>query len=436
MAPGRYSNGAILLHWLLAGLLSFQIGTGWLMEDMAKGAGLFNLAQFHKSVGISILLLTLLRVAIRMLTPRPAQIADDGLPEKLSQTVHFGLYLFMISVPISGWVLVSSSGRNIDTLLFNTIPWPHIPGLSGISQTATTVIHGAAEWLHGSLTWLGIALFLLHVAGALRHQFAKGEPLLSRILPLRGADRKVPGTLMIAALAIALAALLVVGQNFRMAPAALAPTTPGSNSADAQSVDTPNASTLSVATSEKHTLPTEKTEKAAADPETSAAIPAGTVPDWAIGANRSLRFSVKWGDDNIRGSFSRWSGTVRFNPEALEKSSVKIVIDLTSASTSDSERDQMLQEDDFFAISKASSATFTATSFRKISGSRYQANGTLTLKGISKPQSITFNLNIDDKKASVLGQGSLSRAAFNVGIGDYDMIADTVQLQFKFSATR
>lgn len=452
MTPQRYSSSAILLHWLLAGLLAFQIGTGWLMEDMEKGTGLFNLAQFHKSVGISILLLSFLRVAIRIVSPRPAPLADDGLSEKLAQAVHFGLYLFMIAVPISGWVLVSTSGRNIDTVLFNTIPWPDIPGLAGGSESVRTGLHEGAEWLHGSLTWLGIALFGLHMAGALRHQFLKGEPLLNRILPVRGADRKNAGTAMIAVLVAAVAGFLLVGQNFRAAPSVVATSSvSGSEKASAKSAvpasgeaaaDKLNAAPENVddaaAKSEASKAEDGKAENEsdAEEAALSSAIPVGTVPNWTIGANRSLRFVAGWGSDKIRGSFSRWNGTVRFNPDALEKSSVKIVVDLTSASTSDSERDQMLQEGDFFATSRAPSATFTATSFRKISGSRYQANGTLTLKGISKPQSITFNLNIDGKKASVIGQGSLSRMAFNVGVGDYGEIADTVQLQFNFSATR
>jgi cytochrome b561/polyisoprenoid-binding protein YceI len=450
MTRSRYSNWAILLHWLLAGLLAFQIGTGWLMEDMEKGTGLFNLAQFHKSVGISILLLSLLRVAIRIVTPLPAPLADDGLSEKLAQAVHFGLYLFMIAVPISGWVLVSTSGRNIDTILFNTIPWPHIPGLSGASEPVKAGIHEVAEWLHGSLTWLGIALFLLHVAGALRHQFAKSEPMLSRILPVWGAERKFPGTVMIAALGIAAGGFLITGQNFHLAPSAAGTSVSSSKPAGTKSRDSVDAPTLAAAAWGKRTPPPEKTDAAAADvKETAAAgennleaadtgsgIPKGAAPNWTIATNRSLRFVAKWGSEDIRGSFSRWNGTVRFNPDALDNSSVRIVVDLTSASTADSEWDQTLQGSDFFATSSATSATYSATSFRKISESRYQANGTLTLKGMSRPQALTFTLTINDKKAVVTGNAALSRMAYNVGVGDYGEIADMVQLQFNFSATR
>jgi polyisoprenoid-binding protein YceI/cytochrome b561 len=407
------------------------------------------LAQFHKSVGITILLLSVLRVAIRLTQPRPALFADDALSLKLAHTVHAGLYLFMIVVPVSGWVLVSTSSRKIDTVLFNVVAWPHVPGLSGLSETVKGSVHEAAEWLHGSLTWFGIALFVLHVAGALRHQYAKGDPLLSRILPVRGADRKAAGSAMIAALAVAAAGLLFAGQNFHLAPSAVLSAAPGPEVADVPEQGSFGVSPLAKEASEDQ-VSTEQMEPESVDAEAGnlsaenesessligSGIPAGTAPAWAISSNRYLGFVAKWGDEDIRGTFSRWDGTVRFNPDALGKSSVRIVVDLASASTADPDRDQMLQGGEFFATSSVASATFTSTSFSRLSGSRYQANGTLTLKGVSKPQTLIFTLDIDGKKAIVSGTAAVSRLAFNVGEGDYDMIADTVQVRFNFEATR
>lgn len=72
----RYSRLAIFLHWAIAALLAFQIAVGWALEDL--GARGFALFQWHKSIGISILLLTFARIAIRYWKPRPAPVEGAG----------------------------------------------------------------------------------------------------------------------------------------------------------------------------------------------------------------------------------------------------------------------------------------------------------------------------------------------------------------------
>ena len=104
-AQRRYSGGAILLHWTIALALGFQLALGFSMPKDESG---FALYQLHKSVGITILLLSLARLAWR-LTHRPPLAVEGGLQGFLAKSVHTLLYVFMIGMPLTGWAVVSTS---------------------------------------------------------------------------------------------------------------------------------------------------------------------------------------------------------------------------------------------------------------------------------------------------------------------------------------
>lgn len=170
----RYSRIAILLHWLIAAAIAFQISLGWGMTSL--GSRGFAMFQLHKSVGITILLLTLIRIAVRFWKPRPAAL-EGGFNGLLAKTVYASLYVFMLGAPLTGWAMVSGSTRNIPTLLFGTAPLPRLPVPRGT--------HELFEGAHSAIVWLGVALFLLHVAGALRHHLQLRDGLIYRMTPVR-----------------------------------------------------------------------------------------------------------------------------------------------------------------------------------------------------------------------------------------------------------
>src|SRR6478609_6058634 len=100
----RYSTGAIVLHWLIALALAFQLALGFAMPHDERGFALF---QLHKSVGVTILVLTVLRLAWR-LTHRPPAPVEGGFQGVLAKAVHTLLYAFMIIAPLTGWAMVST----------------------------------------------------------------------------------------------------------------------------------------------------------------------------------------------------------------------------------------------------------------------------------------------------------------------------------------
>lgn len=133
MNKTRYSLAAIFLHWAIAAALAFQIGLGWQLEALPRGPLLFAMFQLHKSVGITILLLSVLRLAIRWTMPRPAPMKDDPWKMRMAAWVQGGLYAFMIGAPLTGWLIVSTSSIKVPTLLFGIVPWPHMPFASGLA---------------------------------------------------------------------------------------------------------------------------------------------------------------------------------------------------------------------------------------------------------------------------------------------------------------
>ncbi len=414
MPTQRYSYTAITLHWLIALLLAFQIALGWALEGN-NSPELFARYQLHKSVGITILLLSLARLAARLFTPRPPASDGPAWTRALASTVHWLFYLVMILGPITGWLLVSTARVQVPTLLYGLVPWPHLP--VGRSW------HEPAESIHGAMAWLAIGLFALHVAGALRHQWLLGKPELQRMIPF--ARGRAAG--------VAIGALALVGAAF-VAGQTIHPERPRPAAE--------KASPPPVATST-----TPDIVPAAKDEETTAIDAVETEPediaqplaDWTVASGGRLGFTARWNGEAVDGRFSRWRAAIRFSPDELAKSTIRVTVDLASADTGDGQRDDSLKSSDFFDVGAHPSAVFTARDIRHLGGDKYEARGTLDLRGASKPATLRFTLRIDGDRARVAGTARIDRTAFGVGQGEWaatDAIAAGVDIAFSFYATR
>ncbi|MBN9318113.1 MAG: hypothetical protein BGN86_14570 [Caulobacterales bacterium 68-7] len=180
----RYTSVAILLHWVIAALLLTNIWYGWQMEEL-RGLAKFNIFQLHKSLGITVLVLTVVRIAWRLTHRPPAYDPPLGRWEHLaSKAVHVGFYVIMLGLPLTGWAVVSLSPTNIPTLLFKTIPWPHIEFLHDLPIATRRGLEDPVTESHHLLVKLTYALVILHVAGALKHTLVSRDGVLHRMLPL------------------------------------------------------------------------------------------------------------------------------------------------------------------------------------------------------------------------------------------------------------
>ncbi|MCG5249421.1 cytochrome b [Methylorubrum extorquens] len=179
----RYTVVAILLHWTSALCVLALIGMGLTMTH----AGLapmrqFQLYQWHKSVGITVLALTVLRVLWRLTHRPPAHPA--GMPareHRAAGAAHGLLYLLLVGLPLTGWAVVSLSPFNIPTVLYGLVPWPHLPLAWLVPDKAAA--EGVLKLVHAYGAWLLTALLTLHVAAALRHHLILRDDVLRRMLP-------------------------------------------------------------------------------------------------------------------------------------------------------------------------------------------------------------------------------------------------------------
>jgi len=407
-----YSRGAIALHWLTAALFAFQIGLGWRM-DAPRGAQTFAVFQLHKSIGITILLLTVLRLVWRLAhRPPPYPPALRPLEIALARTVHAAFYLLLLAVPLSGWLIVSTSKVAVPTYLYGTVPWPHLPGVATLGAAQKAAVNGIAAQTHELLVWAALAAILLHVAGALKHQLLEKGDYLARMTLLPRRLLTVAAPLIVLAI-IGVAAL---GRTIHLTPIAITRPQPAP-------VVASNPPPAPVAAALPSPTPTASAQPVA---EPSTPAPVAAEPSlWTVRkADSALRFHTAWSQAPVDGGFGRWRAEIRFDPATLAKSNIHVTIDMASVTAAASDQQGALPDADWFAVAAHPTATWASTAIRHLSGDRYRADGTLTLRGVSRPLPLTFTLRIDGDVATARGTAAIDRTAFGVGQGEWASTAD------------
>jgi cytochrome b561 len=183
--PLRYGTVAMSLHWLIAILLITNICLGLYFADLPHSdPSKFGLTQLHKSIGLTVLVLSIARVVWRLMNPVPPLPRGMSAPLRLfARATHVLLYVLIILIPLSGWALVSSSPLGLPTMYFGLFQWPHIPFLADLALQQKKILRENFELIHVVLAWSAIVLIPLHIAGALFHQFFRGDDVLKRMLP-------------------------------------------------------------------------------------------------------------------------------------------------------------------------------------------------------------------------------------------------------------
>lgn len=182
MAATSYNSVAKLLHWSIALAIVGMLALGWVMGDLPNGAQKFALFQLHKSIGITILLLSLFRLVWRLLHKAPALPEPMPAWEKTAaKATHVLFYVLMLGMPLSGWVIVSASALNIPTMLYGLVPWPHLPIIPTLPNKRD--IGHLAGGAHGFMAYGMAALIALHVGAALKHHFISRDDVVLRMVP-------------------------------------------------------------------------------------------------------------------------------------------------------------------------------------------------------------------------------------------------------------
>lgn len=142
--------------------------------------------------------------------------------------------------------------------------------------------------------------------------------------------------------------------------------------------------------------------------------------DWTIDpAHSALTFSGKQTGTPFSGHFRSFNGTISFDPLQPETGHASVTVVLSSATTGDQQRDKALPGQEWFDVTHFPSAVFEAKNFRLKSGNTYETTGNLTIRGVSKPETVVFTVDMTDSTLHVKGHLDLLRSSFGVGQGPW-----------------
>jgi cytochrome b561/polyisoprenoid-binding protein YceI len=364
-----YGSIAKTLHWVIAALILAMVGLGFTAERWPIGTSdqietKFALFSLHKTIGVTVLGLALLRIGWAAFQPRPVALHPERRLESwAARTVHFTLYALLVLVPLSGWLHHSATSG------LAPIRWPFAQRLPFVPEDEQ-VSHFFSTW-HFVLVWLLIATVGLHLAGTLKHLLADRDATLRRMLPgyhpagtLAQSERGTPVT----AAAIVCIAALGLGSYLGL---------PGR-----ESISGNRAATAS----------------------------AWNVEDGLIAIRPSQM------GQELSGSFSDWSAEIAFDPEAPGPSMGSVTVTIGLASLSLPPVTEQVLGPGYFEVASNPTARFTADIRRDPAGpDLYFAEGKLSLKGTEADLSLPFSLTLDGDQATVAGSAEIDRRAFGIG---------------------
>ena len=143
--------------------------------------------------------------------------------------------------------------------------------------------------------------------------------------------------------------------------------------------------------------------------------------DYVQAPGSTLVFASNYQGETFTGKFGGFTTTLSFDPAQLATSKLDVAIQLAGTQTGNGDRDGTLVSADFFNVDKFAQARYTATKFRALGGNQYAADGTLSLRGVSKPVTLTFTWT-PGVQPVLAGKATVKRLDFGVGGGDW---ADT-----------
>lgn len=179
MTP-RYTRTAIALHWLMALMILVSFCVGLYMHDLPLSPTKLKIYSWHKWTGVTIALLLLVRIGWRIGHRPPAMVA--GMPQwqrVAAAGTHHMLYLLMLAIPLTGWLMSSALG--FQTVYFGVLP---IPDLLAKDRELGELL----KTVHMALNFSMAALVVVHAAAALKHHYVDRDDTLARMLPFLRKD--------------------------------------------------------------------------------------------------------------------------------------------------------------------------------------------------------------------------------------------------------
>ena len=388
-ATSSYGTVTKVFHWLTALLILTVIPLGIIANDMAYDTNeqlalKAQLFSAHKTLGVIIFLVALARILWALTQTKPAPLHPDRRAEVfLADLVHWLLYLSLVAVPLTGWIhhAATTGFAPIWLPISQDLPW--VPKDDSVAK-----LFAGLHWLWSKIM---VASILLHIAGALKHH------LIDRDSTLR-----------------------------RMWFGAIAPSLPHDRTwvAPLAAVMVYLALTIGGAFAGLYT----------AKPVAASTALAEVSSEWTV-QDGDIALTITQFGAPVTGRFDDWTAAIRFDENASgELGEVTTTIAIGSV-TLGSVTGQALGAD-FFNAATFPTATFKATIAHAESG--YLANGTLTIKDITVPLSLPFDLTISDDTALMSGTVTLDRRDFGIGdtMGDETNLGFGVDVAISLTATR
>ena len=387
----RYGTVTKTFHWLTALLILAIIPLGLIAQDMpyetneqlALKAQLFSL---HKTLGVLVFIVAAARIGWALSQHKPGPLHPERKAETLAaDVVHWLLYLSLVAVPLTGWIHHAATTGFAPILLPIGQSLPFVP-----KSESVAALFGALHWAWGKIM---IVTILLHIAGALKHQFMDRDATLRRMWFGKG---DLPATAPHHGNLVApLAALAIFGL------------TTGAGA----------AAGIFALHDERPT-----TELAA------------VASDWTV-TDGAIDITVTQFGGPVIGSFADWTSAISFDPDASGEAGTVTTTIAIGSLTLGSFSGQAMGAD-FFNVAEYPTAVFDAVIIEE--NSAYTADGTLTIKEDSVPVTLPFDLVVDGDTAQMTGTITLDRRDFGIGqsMGDESNLAFAVAVELRVTATR
>ena len=381
-------------HWLMAFMIFAMIPLGIIATgnadaikngatDPALLARTQTLFSIHKTLGVAIFVLALLRILWALTQPKPDPLHAYRRTETfLASLVHWLLYASLILVPLTGWI------HHAATDGFAPIWWPFGQSLPFVAKSAS--LAETAATLHMLFERVLVLSILVHVLGALKHHFIDRDATLMRMLagtPADGADHTASFAAPLAATAI-FAAAIGTGAGLGLF-----------------AHDTQQTTALATAPSE-----------------------------WTV-TNGTLAITTTQLNSPVAGQFAEWTAAISYDPAITSGPAGEVTTTIAIPSLSLGTVSSQAMGFDYFDSATFPTATYTGTLIAGPDG--LTSDGTLTIKDLSIPVAFPFDLTLADNTAQMTASLSINRLDFGVGTNtDTATLGADVEITIELEAER
>jgi cytochrome b561/polyisoprenoid-binding protein YceI len=432
----KYGNVAQFLHWSIAFVVIGLLALGLYMEGLPFSPEKLQLYNLHKSFGFLVLFFVVLRILWRMGHPPPPEPATRKKYEMiLAGSMYAFFYVALIVMPLSGWIM--SAAADFPMPFFGLFTMPDL--VAGQDKD----IFGLMRQIHGWGAYLLIAAIMLHVAAGFKHQFFDHDRTLNRMLPQK--PWLFFGSILAALILISAAynatymfdASKLMGQVIATLPDAT--DSAGHNSlVEAHALN--GIALEEKALSVQNGIMTLDDAAVQSNDATKGTDGAKQVSSWSIvEPDSSVTFSGTVENVTFEGKFGALSGDILFDPDNLTQSRVNVSVDVTKIDSGSYERDEAMKNPLWFAPDQYPVARFEAKDFILVGTNQYEAKGALTIRDVTLPLTVPFNLNIEGDVALMTADFAINRIDFGVGQGDWvdtKVVANEVMVTIKIKADR